>query len=379
MANIKQIYTVVNSIAEQSLGMEGLTPTDVSFVSVGQAVLSSDTNMESFYKTLVDRIGKTVVSIKSYSGMGAELKKEGFEFGAILQKLNVKMPTAVKNPSWDSVTDEAFNPFTKSGVTVRQKFFKTISTWEVDGTIPDVQLKTAFTNAQAMAAFIDAIFVAMNNSLEVSYQNTANLCRASFIAKKSKNENGNTFINLLKDYNTATNAGLTVESAMRNTDFLKYAARTINLYVNRLKVMSVLFNDDEYERFTPEDAQVLTVLSDFASCMDFYLQADTYHNNIVALKGYTETPYWQGSGKKFAFEDTSSINVKLEGEEEETKVSGVVAILYDNEAMGVTVYNRRTKSIYNPKGEYNNYFMKADIGFYNDFSENGIVFYIAEN
>ena len=59
-------------------------------------------------------------------------------------------------------------------------------------------------------------------------------------------------------------------------------------------------------------------------------------------------------------------------------MANIVACIYDRDAMGVTIDKRRTKSIYNPKDEYTNYFMKAEMGFYNDLSENGVVFYLEE-
>lgn len=380
MADVKQIYTIVNSIAEQSLGIKGLEPTDVSFVDVGRAVFASEENTDAWYKVLVDRIGRTVVSMRAYVGMGEELKREPFEFGAVLQKLNVKLPEAVSNGTWKSQTDTHSDPYAKSEMAVRQKFFSVISSWEVDGTIPDKQLVTAFTSPEAMAAFIDAIFLAMNNSMELAYQNTANLCRASFIARKSKNENGNGYINLLDIYNKKTDAGLTVESCRRNADFLKFCTMTISLYVDRLKTMTMLFNDEGYERHTPSDMLVINVLSDFAKAFDVYLTADTYHEEMVKLPNYKTVPFWQGSGESFDFADTSSIKVDLngDGENEAVELSGVIAVLHDYDAMGVTVQNKRTRSIYNPKDEYTNYFAKADMGYYNDMSENGIVFYIAE-
>lgn len=380
MADVRQIYEIVNSIAEQSLGMKGLEATDASFVDVGRTVFANEKNTDAWYKVLVDRIGRTVVAMRAYKGMGEELKREPFEFGAVLQKLNIKLPEAVSNGTWNSQTDEHSDPFEKTEMTVRQKFFSVISTWEVDGTIPDVQLKTAFTSPEAMAAFIDAIFLAMNNSLELAYQNIANLCRASFIARKSQNENGNGYINLLDIYNSNTNAGLTVESCRRNADFLKFCTMTISLYVDRLKTMTTLFNDEGYERHTPSDMLVINVLSDFAKAFDVYLTADTYHDDMVKLPNYKTVPFWQGSGESFDFTDTSAIKVDLDGtgEDEAVELSGIIAVLHDYDAMGVTVQNKRTRSIYNPKDEYTNYFAKADMGYYNDMSENGIVFYIAE-
>lgn len=374
---VKQIYEVVNSIAEQALGLTELTPTDTSFVSVGNEVLKSDTNKDAWYNVLVDRIGRTVMSMRSYSANGAELKREPIEWGVVMQKLAIPLPKAKTNDSWNGQTTEAKNPFEKFILEPKQKLFYSISTWEVDATIPDVQLKTAFTSPEAMGAFIDGIFTAVYNSLELSYENTANLCRANFIGRKSKSSNTNAYINLLDRYNAETNAGLTLATCMYDVNFLKYCAMTISLYTTRLATMSTLFNDDDLERHTPKDLQVVNVLADFASRMNVYLQSDTFHKELTALPNYNEVPYWQGSGDDYAFANTSKISVNYDGENN-VEVTGIVALVYDRDAMGVTVDNKRSKSIYNPREEYTNYFYKADMGYYNDMSENGIVFYIAE-
>lgn len=377
MPNVKQIYTIVNSLAEQSLGMKGLEATDVSFVSVGNEVLSSDANKDAFYGVLLDRVGKVVFGMRSYNSVNKGIKKDSFEYGAVLQKLYVDIMSATKNTSWNAQSEAASNPFTKSTAEVKQKLFSKISTWEFDCTIPDVQLKTAFISATNMAAFIECIFTAMNNSLELSFENTANICRASFIARKKVKNNAVTYVNLLLNYNTLMNKTLTVASCLTDIDFLTYASEQISLCVNRMGTYSKLFNDEGYARHTPVDMLNVDILANFETAMNMYLRSNTFHEELLKLPNHVVIPYWQGSGQAYAFNDVSKISVQLDGVEG-TEVTGVVACLYDKEAIGVTIDNRRTRSIYNPKDEYTNYFGKADMGFYNDMSENGVVFYIAE-
>lgn len=373
MANVNQIYTIINSIASQALGKTAVVNTDTSFVNLGTEILSSDKAVDAWFNALIDRIGRTVMAMREYKANNAELKREPIEFGVILQKLAVQMPDAVKNTSWNKQSDAASNPFDKSAMTIKQTLFTDFSTWEVDGTIPDSQLKTAFTSASAMAALIDAIFTAMYNSLELSYENTANLCRANFMAlRKAKG------YNLLNMYNAATNHSLTVNSALTDADFLRYSSMMINLVSNRMAVLSRTFNDGSIDKFTPRDMQIINILADFNARFTSYLQADTFHKELVALPNFKAVPYWQGSGTSWSFEDVSAIKVQPSSSEIPIEMNNVVATIYDRDAMGVTIDNRRTKSIYNPKDEYTNYFMKADMGMYNDLSENGVVFYLEE-
>ena len=373
MADVKQIYSIVNSIASQALGRSVVVDTDTSFVNLGTEILSSDKNVDAWFNALVDRIGRTVMAMREYKANNAELKRDPIEFGVVLQKLSVQMPDAKKNTTWNKQSEAASNPFDKSAMTIKQKLFTDFSTWEVDGTIPDMQLQTAFTSASAMAALIDAIFTAMYNSLELAYQNTANLCRANFMALRK-----NKGYNLLNMYNTETNHSLTVASALIDPDFLRYSSMMINLVSNRMAVLSRTFNDGSIDRFTSRDMQIINILADFNSRFTSYLQADTFHKELVALPNFKAVPYWQGSGTNWSFADVSSIKVQPANAELPIQMANVVACIYDRDAMGVTIDKRRTKSIYNPKDEYTNYFMKAEMGFYNDLSENGVVFYLEE-
>lgn len=383
MPNINQVYNIVNSIASQSLGMTGLTATNASFVDVGKTVLSSDDNKSAWYKTLIDRIGRTVVAIREYQGSNASLKREPFEYGAVLQKLSFELLEAKENTTWNDQTTPHSDPFAKQQQTIRQTFYDTWSVWEYDNTIPDVQLESAFQNETQMLAFIDGIMQAAYNSLELAYENMSNIARASYMASVLNNKGGNA-INLLTEYNTATNASLTVANCMFDTDFLKYATMRIKLMSDRMTKMSKLFNTESWARHTPKNLQIVNVLSDFASAVTTYLESDTYHNEMVKLPLYEEVPYWQGSGEDYAFANTSAINLTIpdavtdDNADGTVSFTGVVATIYDRDAVGVTVDKRRTRSIYNPKDEYTNYFIKAEIGYYRDMSENGIVFYVAE-
>ena len=184
--------------------------------------------------------------------------------------------------------------------------------------------------------------------------------------------------NLLNMYNTETNHTLTVASALIDPDFLRYSSMMINLVSNRMAVLSRTFNDGSIDRFTSRDMQIINILADFNSRFTSYLQADTFHKELVALPNFKAVPYWQGSGTNWSFADVSSIKVQPANSELPIQMANIVACIYDRDAMGVTIDKRRTKSIYNPKDEYTNYFMKAEMGFYNDLSENGVVFYLEE-
>lgn len=381
MSTVNQIFNIVNDTAKQTFGETAITVVDTStLVALGNEVLKSDENTENFTNTLVDRIGRTIFSIRAYNTDNTEgMVREPFEYGCILQKIYVDLPEAKENMSWEigrSDYTPSFAPVIKPKL--KQKLFNKQTTWEIDVTIPDFMFRTAFTNPTEMAVLIDAIFTAMENMMQVALENNKNLTRANFIARKIHGSKPCGAINLLHEYNTLTKQSLTVDACMRDLGFLKWSTQQINLWAKRLGKMSTLFNDEGYKRFTPQYDLIVNVLQDYDSAINSYLQSDTYHNEMTKIaSSYSTVPYWQGSGENYSFEDTSKIDVKIDAETTVAE-TGILAVMYDRDAMGVTITERRGATQRNNKDEYTDYFNKATYGYFNDLSENGIVFYVKE-
>lgn len=379
MSTVNQIFNIVNDVAKQTFGEKAINVVDTStLVALGDEVLRSDENTENFTNTLVDRIGRTVFSTRAYTTDNAEgMVREPFEYGCILQKIYVDLPDAKENNSWEIGKGNytpTFAPVIKP--TLKQKLFNKQTTWEIDVTIPDFMFRTAFTSATEMAVLIDAIFTSMENMMQIALENNKNLTRANFIASKLHSNKPCGAINLLHLYNTLTSQTLTVDACMRDLGFLKWSTQQINLWAKRLSKMSTLFNDEGYKRFTPQSDLIVNVLQDYDSAINSYLQSDTYHNEMTKIaSSYSTVPYWQGSGLNYTFEDTSKIDVKID---ETTTITetGIIAVIYDRDAMGVTITERRGTTQRNNKDEYTDYFNKATYGYFNDLSENGIVFYV---
>ena len=146
--------------------------------------------------------------------------------------------------------------------------------------------------------------------------------------------------------------------------------------------MSTVFNVAGYETFTEKENLVVEVNTEFAKATDMYLQADTFHNELTSLPGYTSIPFWQGSGKSFAFADTSKIDIIHDDFITETNLtgeiaqSGIICFLHDIENVAAYFGRRRTWEMYNPRAEVINHGEKAEKGFAVDSHANSVVFYL---
>ena len=73
----------------------------------------------------------------------------------------------------------------------------------------------------------------------------------------------------------------------------------------------------------------------------------------------------------------SAINVKTAGGKD-VQAGGILAVMFDRDALGVTNLDRRVTTAYNPRGEFFTNFYKFDAGYFNDLNENFVVFYVKD-
>ena len=384
---VKQIATILNTVINpEQIGETAVVNEDLSnIVDVGKALTAAGTfgeNFDNFTKALIDQVGKVVFVDRVYTAQGPNLLRDSWEYGSVLQKVRCDLPDADDNKTWslaDLANGSTIDPFVITKPTVKAKYFNSKTTFEVPITLAEEQVKEAFKSPSDMNRFMSMIEnrVLMKRALctEAMSKRTLNNLIAQKIHAKSN------VVNLLKDYNTTYTKTLTAATCLSDPDFLKYCAKTIMMYKKYIAEASMLYNNDGYVTFTPEDRLEFTVLSEFSKDLQVYMYADTYNKEFVQLDGYSEVAYWQGSGTNNAFNEISKIDVKAltaDGTEFTVAQTGVVAVMYDRDAAAICNENERVTSIYNPKAEYWNYFYKYDCAYMNDTAENCIVFIISD-
>lgn len=379
----QQISNIVNDSVKDTLGkVSGVTNVETTdFVSMGKAI-STYNAYEGFFSALTNRIAKTVYFVRSYSGRARHILRDEHEYGAFIQKVYYEMPDAVDNATWDIPDSQGdyhqASPYDVEGtITVSALIFGGKGTWSIEIIRPVEQIKTAFLSPSEMASFIDGIYVVIENAYKLEEERLVALAVNTAIADAI---DGGKSRNLLSEYNTLhPTATLTVAQCRESADFLKYASKEINRTITNMQVMSTAFNKDAYETFTSRENLVVEMLSEFASAVDTYLQADTFHNELTALPRFESVPFWQSSGKTFAFADTSKIDITHDDLNSGSAVvqSGIICFLHDIENVGAYFGNRRSWELFNPRSEVMIHGEKAEKGFAVDSHANAVVFYIA--
>lgn len=384
--DVKQIYSLVNSVTGEILGKTDILKEDLSnVVDMGKELFSA-TDVDNYVKSLVNRVGKTVFTNRKYSGKVPSVLMDSWEFGSVLQKISADMPNATENESWELENGTSYDPNIFYKPSVSAKFFNSKVTFEVPLSFTEKQVKESFNSASELNAFISMLYNAVEKSMTVKTDSLIMRTINNMIAQTVDGDNsGVRAVNLLDKYNTLkglTGANkLTADKALTTPDFLKYASMQIALYADRLGTMSTLFNQGGKERFTPKDMLHIVLLSDYAQSTKTYLESDTFNDELVKLPTAETVPYWQGSGTSFEFEKTSKIDTTIRlsnGNTKDVSVSGIIGVMFDRDALGVSNLDRRVTTNYNPKAEFFSNWYKFDCGYFNDLNENFVVFYVAD-
>lgn len=383
---VEQIYTLCNQISGEVLGKTDLMQADLSnVVAYGEEIIGANA-LDNYVKSLIDHIGKMVFVDRVYAGSAPSVLMDGWEFGSVLEKVTmVNLPEAQANASWNLQNGKRYETDIFTAPEVSAKFYNGMSTFEIPMSFAEKQAKSAFSSAQQLNAFFSMIQTAIENSMTIKtdqlIMDTINSMTAETLvdynAEGDYSGAGNTrAINLLKLYNDRFGTQLTADKCISDGAFIKWASFMIGLYSGRMTKLSTLFNIGGMERFTTADRLHLVMLDEFSKAADVYLQSDTFHEQYTALPNAETVPFWQGSGTAYDFASTSAINVKTNGHEVEA--DGILAVMFDREALGVSNLDKRVTSQYNARGEFYNNWYKFDAGYFNDLNENFVVFYVAD-
>lgn len=382
---VSQVYQFVNDAAQESLGENSILQEDLSgVVDLGAAVFNNEA-FDKFVKSLVNHIGRVIFVNRPYRGSAPSVLMDAWEYGSVVEKISSEMPEAVETEDWELTDGASYDPNVFHQPKAEAKFFNKMTTFEIDRSITERQVKQSFSSATQLNAFVSMLFNEVEKALTL--RNDALIMRTinnmivetmydQFNGGAITGAGGPKAINLLARFNTQYSKNLSAAQAVLDPEFIRYAAYTMALYTDRLTRMSTLFNVGGKPRFTPKDLQHIVMLSEFRAAADVFLQSTTFHDEYTKLINAETVPFWQGSGTDYAFSNTGKIDAVSAGGHTQT-VTGVLGCIWDRDALGVMNFNSRVTTNYNPKAEFTNYFYKRDARYFNDLNENFVVFFVA--
>lgn len=382
---VKQIYQIVNTITGEILGKTDLVAEDLSnVVDVGTEVFNANA-VDAYVRSLVNHIGKVIFVNRPYSGGAPSVLMDGWEYGSVLEKITAELPAATENESWELADGESYDPNIFYKPNVSAKFFNKKVTFEIPMSFTEMQVKQSFSSSAQLNGFLSMLYNSVDKAMTVKVDGLVMRTINNMIAETIHADYGsgslsegsyNRSVNLLYLYNQRYSESLTAANALTDPDFIRFAAYVMGVYASRLTKISSLFNIGGKERFTSNDLLHVIMLSDFRKSANVFLQSDVFHEQFTTLPNAEEVPYWQGSGTGYGFTDISKINV-TSASGDAVEASGILGVMFDRDALGVTNLDRRVTTNYNPKAEFYSNWYKFDAGYFNDFNENFVVFFVA--
>lgn len=373
---VKQIYNTMNNMRKHMFGDSTAEVVDYStFVSFGNDVISSSTNKETFYNTLADLIGRTIIDIRKYSADKRNVLVDSFTFGSILQQISYKIQDAQDNSDWRSPGDSPYSKTPKGGV-IQKLYAQNMPTYSYEDVISEKMIESAFRSPESMAGFINGIYTRMANAGEVDKENMINnavcalACKVASQTTAEQSINKARMVNLYTEYkavNPAWNV-TALDSAMRDKDFLEFVCVEMGSLIPFIGKLTPKYNDGTVERHTPKENLVVEVNDKFEKAYSVYLKSNTFHEEMVSLPQYNTVPYWFDSAKP----------TTIEGKFDESgniTINGVIAIMRDENAVKCTLDRERVVAFYdqwNDRTPIKHTYEKRYIA---DTSQNCVIFY----
>lgn len=384
---VEQIYSIMNTVTNELLGDSVVVNEDLSnIVELGDTFLNT-VGVDNYVKSLTDHIGRVIFVDRVYNGRLPQVLRDGWEYGSILEKVATKLPEAVENETWELENGQSYDPFIFHSPEVVTKFYNQRVTFEIDMSFTEKQVKSSFSNVTQLNAFLSMIRTSIENSMTVKTDGLIMRTINNMIAETLYDEysggvytggSGVRAVNLLYLYNQTVSAGdaLTASEFMTSPAAIRFSISIFKNYIDRLRVMSTRFNVGGQERFTPTDRLNVVMLSEFKNAADVFLQSGTFNDQYTALPESETVVYWQGSGLDYGFASTSKIDITTPDNHTVT-TTGILGVMFDRDALGVSNLDKRVTSQYNAKAEFFNEFWKFECGAFNDLNENFVVFFVA--
>ena len=377
---------ILTSLAQQATGQVVQAVTDLSsYISVGQQTLRQ--GYDPLNIGISQMVSKTIFAYRPYSGALASLDRDANEWGAITRKVNaINQP--VESEGSYALTDGQHSPdmFDVRKPKLWQSNFYGYDVWADHVSITRKQLKNAVLNPGEMGRLMDLILGTKSNEMEISRVAFRRATLANMIAAVVALNNTAQVRHLLTEYCTATGLTLTAQTVMQPANyapFIRWAYAQIAKVSDLLEDPNAIYHLNPSAgtilRHTPKADQRLYVYSGALHDIDAQVLATTFNDDRVKLPKVTESVnFWQSPDSpqeiniKPAYIDATGAVVANPSAQ---NVEAIFAVLLDRDAVGVNFYDQAVEvSPYEAAGQYYNYWYHDGHRYYNDVTENAVVF-----
>lgn len=374
---------ILNDIVSQATGKTAITPVNtVDFVSVANTALGLST--DQLLGSISQILSRTIFSIRPYSRKFKGLYMDTLRFGNHTRKLSIVDSDWDKDERYDLADGVSVDDQIVRKPTVLQTNFYGQNIFSRQVTIFKDQLNVALSSEDEFQRFITMIMTNASDQIEQAHESTARMTLANFIGGKVKGDTSNV-IHLVTKYNDVAGTTLTADTVKQPENFvpfMKWATGYIKTVSDWMTERTLKFHINvtgkEISRHTPYNKQKLYLYSEELNNIDASVMTSIFNDSYLKMADHEKVGFWQN------IDSPDGINVKASyinttgnvvSDTEGTATSNIFGVLFDEEAVGITTYGEwSAPSPFNARGGYSNIFWHFNDRYYNDFTENGVVF-----
>lgn len=398
--SFNQLSTVLTAITNQATGVNNITPLDTSsFVSVAQTAL--ETGYDPLTTAISQVLSKTIFSVRPYTRKFKGLNVSNQRYGNHVRKLLTIDKPFEDDDRLKLVDGESIDQYKVNKPKVLQTNFYGANVYQKSVTIYKDQLDCAFSSPDEFASFISMVMQNSSDMIEQAHEETARATIANLIGGVYAAEvldtstgllaqanGGRRAINLLKLFNESTGLALKVVDVFKTENFesfVKFAFSTVNTIADLMTDRNSLFcsqlTNYKVLRHTPKDRMKFYLYTDLVNKINSEVYSTVFNPDFLKVVDFEKVNYWQ------AALSPSSINVKRTMLKKDgtlsvgvqSRIDNVFGVLFDEDAAGYTTVNEWAQpSPFNARGGYYNQFWHFTDRYWNDFTENAVIFYIED-
>lgn len=387
--NFEQSAAVLTSLAAQATGETGLVVTDLSsYISVGQKTLRL--GYDPLNIGISQMVSHTIFARRDdFPDTLSSLDRDSNEWGAITRKVNA-IQQGIEDSGVYTLTDGQHSPdmFDVRKPKLWQSNFYGFDVWADHVSVTRQQLKNAVLNPADMGRLLDLILGTKSDEMRLSRVAFRRATLSNMIGAVHAMNNSAQVRHLLTEYNAATGLNLdseTVKQAENYANFIRWAYSQIAKASDMLEEPSSLYHLNPTEgkilRHTPKALQRLYIYAGALHEVDAQVLSVTFNADKVSnkLPAVTERVNFFQS---IQTPDAVNVNPAYIGADGAVvaapaaqNVTNIFALLVDRDALGVNFYDSSVDvSPYEAAGKYYNYWYHDGHRYYNDVTENAILF-----
>jgi hypothetical protein len=402
MANdlsFNQLSTVLTAITNQATGMNNITPLDTaSFVTVAQTALK--TGYDPLTTAISQVLSRTIFSVRPYSRKFKGLNVSNQRYGNHVRKLLTIDKPFEDDDRLKLADGESIDQYKVNKPKVLQTNFYGANQYQKSVTIYKDQLDCAFSSPDEFASFISMVVQNASDMIEQAHEETARATINNLVSGIYGAENtdpthgwaaangGRRSINLLTLYNQMNGGALKAADIFKAENFegfVKFAFSTINTIADLMTDRNTMFSSQltNYTviRHTPKNRMKFYLYTDLVNKINSEVFSSVFNPDFLKLVDFEKVNFWQSVLNPSQISSSPAM-LKKNGLIEKiatVKISNLFGVLFDEEAAGYTTVNEWSQpSPFNARGGYYNQFWHFTDRYWNDFTENAVIFYIED-